>query len=219
MPKYVHVLVEGPTEDAFVKKILNPYLNQKEIYLTPVIIRTKDVIQGPDYKGGISSYKQIKQHLELLLKDTSINLLTTMIDYYALPSDFPGYNGRPETTCYQRVEYLEKEFFAEINNTKFLPYLQLHEFEALVFAGKENIAAAFPNAKGKTGLVSAISDSFNSPEEINENYDTAPSRRLKAIFPEYQKVFHSQLILSGINVESLRSKCLHFDSWLSKLEN
>lgn len=219
MPKKVLVLVEGPTEEGFVRRVLGPHLSIKEIFLTPTIIKTKKEIRGPDHKGGVNSYRQVKRDLATLLKDTSADIITTMIDYYALPSDFPGYNLRPNGNCYTRVEFMESEFGQDINNTKFLPYLQLHEFETLVFASEEKLSTAFINLPRKIAQVSAINILFTSPEEINENPNSAPSKRLLNIFPDYQKTYHSQLILSQVSIDELRVKCSHFNSWLSKLES
>ena len=218
MPKKVLVLVEGQTEEGFAKRVLSPYLFTNNIFLTPTVIKTKREVRGPDHKGGVNSYNQVKRDLLPLLKDTSADIVTTMIDYYALPNDFPGYSNRPFGTCYARVEYMENQFSADINHHKFLPYIQLHEFEALIFASEEKIPGAFINVPGKLRQVTAINNSFNSPEEINENPSTAPSKRLKNIFPDYEKTFHSQLILAQVNIETLRTKCSHFNSWITKLE-
>jgi len=219
MSKKVLILVEGRSEEGFVKQVLSPYLLSKSVYVIPKIIITKKVIQGPDYKGGISSYSQVKRDIRPLLNDTSADIVTTMIDYYALPIDFPGYDNRPQGTCYSRVQHIEDRFNEDINNLKFIPYLQLHEFEALVFACEEQLPLAFINLDTQIQEISAINKKVNSPEEINDNPKTAPSKRLENIFPEYQKVYHSQLVLSQSNIDDIRSKCPHFNSWLSKLEN
>ncbi|MBK7377957.1 MAG: DUF4276 family protein [Ignavibacteriales bacterium] len=218
MAKKVLVLVEGQTEEGFMNRVLGPYLGSKEIYLTPTIIKTKREIRGPDHKGGVKSYRQVKRDLAPLLNDTSADIITTMIDYYALPSDFPGYNLRPAGNCYARVEFMENEFEKDINNPKFLPYLQLHEFEALVFASEDKLPTAFINVPRKIAQVAAVSNSFKSPEEINEGPTSAPSKRLLNIFPDYQKTYHSQLILSQVSIDVLRAKCFHFNAWLLKLE-
>lgn len=218
MPKKVLVLLEGQTEEGFVKRVLGPYLVSKEIFLLPTIIKTKKEIRGPDHKGGVNSYQQVKRDLAPLLNDTSADIVTTMIDYYALPTNFPGYDLRPNGSCFERVEFMETEFANDINNTKFIPYLQLHEFETLIFACADKLPIAFIDVASKIAQVTAINDAHNSPEEINENPNTTPSKRLKIIFSEYQKTFHSQLILSQTNIEDIRSKCAHFNSWLVKLE-
>lgn len=215
----VLALVEGQTEEVFIKNALNPYLQSKGIFLIPIIIKTKREIRGPVHKGGINSYNQVKRDLQPLFNDSSADLVTTMIDYYGLPSDFPGYNQRPNGNCYQRVKFMEEQFKADINKKNFLPYLQLHEFEALVFASEEFIPIAFPNQNHKIQQINRINNSVKSPEEINENPNTAPSKRLKKIFHGYQKILHSQLILSKADINELRDKCPHFNCWLTKLES
>ncbi len=219
MPKKVLVLVEGPTEEGFIKRVLGPYLSAKHIFLIPTIIKTKKELRGPDHKGGVNSYGQVKRDLLPLLNDASASIVTTMIDYYSLPSDFPGYYHRPDSTCYARVQFMEEQFSADIKQKKFLPYLQLHEFEALVFASEDKLPIAFVNKVKEIQRVAKINNEFTSPEEINENPNSAPSKRLISIFPEYQKTYHSQLILSEANVDELRAKCSHFNEWLTKLES
>ena len=219
MPKKVLVLAEGQTEESFIKRVLGPYLSPKQIFVIPTIIKTKIEVRGPDHKGGVNTYEQVKKDLRPLFYDTSADVVTTMIDYYALPSDFPGYSERPNGNCYQRIEYMEDRFSADINQIKFLPYLQLHEFEALVFASEDKLPIAFVNKNREIQQISLINNQFTSPEEINENPDSTPSKRLKRIFPEYQKTFHSQLILSQTKIDDLRGKCSHFNAWLNRLES
>jgi len=217
--KKIHILVEGQTEENFVNKILSPYFNPKSIYLTPTIITTKKVLRGANHKGGVTSYQQVKNDLIPLLSDSSVNIVTTMIDYYALPNNFPGYSLKPKGSPYKRVEFLEDQFSKDIFNKKFIPYLQLHEFEALIFANYGNLVNAFPGKKDELEKIELINKQFQSPEEINENPNTAPSKRLEKIYGNYQKVLHSQLVLMDSNITDLRRRCSHFDNWLTKLES
>ena len=219
MPKKILILVEGQTEEIFVKTKLEPYFSPKDIFIIPTIISTKKVLSGPDHKGGITSYDQVKRDLLPLLHDSSADTVTTMIDYYALPNNFPGYNNRPSGSCYKTVEFVEDQFGSEIDNRKFHPYLQLHEFESLVYASQDKLHIAFPNNLDKISQIASINNSFTTPEEINDNPETAPSKRLKKIFPEYKKPFHSKLILSQVSVDHLREKCRHFNDWITHLES
>ena len=218
MWKKIHILCEGPTEEKFIKNILTPYYSPKHISLIPIIIKTKKLKEGPKYKGGITSYRKVKNDLLLLLADSSADIVTTMIDYYALPNDFPGYSKKPKGSPYERVEFLENEFYNDIANKKFIPYLQLHEFECLVFANYSGLTNVFTKKRDEVEKVKFIVQSFKSPEEINEGSETAPSKRLKKIFGNYNKVFHSQLVLQNANIDKIRKSCKHFNSWLLKLE-
>lgn len=219
MIKKVLVLVEGYTEESFVKTILNPHLSKSNVYLIPRIIVTKRVKSGADYKGGISSYQKIKRDIYLLLNDTSADLVTTMIDYYGLPVDFPGIKNIPQTDCYGKVSYLESQFTLDVGNSKFMPYLQLHEFESLVFANAAKLNRAFTVLPEQELLLKQINNIFISPEEINDNPRQTPSKRLRNIFKNYQKNYHNRLLFEPDDLSTVRNKCSHFDGWLKKMES
>jgi hypothetical protein len=213
----VLILVEGQTEETFVREVLAPYLSGNGVYPLAKLATTKRVKSGPDFKGGIVSYGKFKNDVARLVGDTSAAMVTTMIDFYGLPADFPGQNTRPSGSCYDQVAHLEETLRQNINHPKFLPYLALHEFEAMLFVAPAKIAQAFPGSAKENELV-AIKNQFGSPEEIDDNPQTAPSKRLMRLFPEYQKPLHGPLVILEIGVEQIRAECSHFDGWLTKLE-
>jgi hypothetical protein len=214
----VHILVEGQTEETFTRDILAPHLYTRGVYLYITIIRTKRVKDGPDFKGGITSYERVRNDLERLLHDANAVAVTTMFDFYGLPTEFPGKASMPAGDCYSRVAHVEEEFRKDINHDKFIPYLVLHEFEGLMFSMPEVIAEMFPERNARRRL-QAIRDTFNSPEEINDNPTTAPSKRLKQIFGStYQKTLHGPLITGAIGLDVLRRECPNFNDWLARLE-
>ncbi len=213
----VLILVEGQAEETFVRDVLAPYLSGNGVYPIAKLATTKRVKSGPDFKGGIVSYGKFKNDVVRLLHDTSAVMVTTMIDFYGLPTDFPGRMTMPTGSCYERVAYLEEEIQKDINHPRFTSYLALHELEALLFADPEQIVRAFPD-KNKSQELLAIRAQFGSPEEIDDNPQTAPSKRLETLFPEYRKPLHGALIVLEIGVDRIRSECSHFDGWLQKLE-
>lgn len=83
----VHVFVEGQTEETFVRDVLAPYFVHYSVYLTPILALT-----SPGHKGGIVRYSKIKPQLTRLCRQDRGATITTMIDYYGLPTDFPGYS-------------------------------------------------------------------------------------------------------------------------------
>ena len=214
--KTVHVLVEGATEEGFVKHILLPHLAQHDIWVNPVIVTTKRVKSGPNFKGGITSYERVRDDARRLLGDTSARLVTTLIDYYGLPDEFPG---RPTATGtpHRKVASVESAFQADINHPKFHAYLSLHEFEALLFAAPDEIARAL-NDQSKQGVLQGIRDGFRTPEEINDNPATTPSRRIIGCFPRYNKVYFGSVIARRIGLARLREECPHFNDWVNRLE-
>lgn len=201
--KYVYILVEGETEEKFVKELLTPYFNQKNIFLTAVRLR------------GVSKYCIIEKELKSLLKNDSFILVTTMIDLYACPNDMPKKSLLSQQMNYnEKVDFLENAFSEQINDEKFLPYLQLHEFEALLFSDVSHFTILKKNLSSFENLLRS-----KQPEEINDSPQTAPSKRILQEIPNYIKTLHGIIIAKKIGLEKMRENCPHFDSWISNIEN
>jgi hypothetical protein len=213
----VLILVEGQTEEKFVKEVLNPHLNNYGKYLIPTLLRTKIVKSGPNFKGGITSYTQVRRDLMRLLGDTSALCITTMFDLYGLPSEFPGRQDAPAAP-YDKVQHIENAFREDIDHPNFLVNLTLHEFEGLLFTKPAEIARALYDPDKEPELTK-IKAAFKTPEEINDNPKTAPSKRLKDIFPMYNKPFYGMVISKRIGLQAIRAECPHFHQWVSRLEN
>jgi len=213
----VLILVEGQTEETFVRDILAPHLSSRNVYLTPVLATTKVVKSGPNFKGGLTSYNQVKKQLLRLLGDTEAAAVTTMFDLYGLPADFPDYKSRPLKNCYAKVAHLESAFYQDINHSRFKPYLQLHEFETFLFVSPKETNARLPGANILEALAQ-IKSSFDSPEEINDHPKTAPSKRLLNLFSRYQKTLHGPIVVKSLGLDQIRQECSHFNGWLSWLE-
>jgi hypothetical protein len=216
--KRVLILVEGQTEETFIREVLAPHLLARNVALTPTILATRRVKSGGHFKGGATSYTKVKGDLHRLLADTGAERITTMLDYYGLPDDFPGLTDRPTGTCYQRVEHVERAFQGDIAHPRFLPYLALHEFEALLFTDPARCAWIFSDAPGAIESMKAIRARVASPEEINEGPTTAPSKRILQAFPSYQKTLHGPLATIEYGLVPLRAACPHFHAWVSALE-
>ncbi len=214
--KKVYVLVEGQTEETFAKEVLYEHLIQFNIYLRPIIVKTKRVKGGSHYRGGVNSYSQIKKDLTLLKGDTSVDLITTMLDLYALPKDFPGYDQANQSGV-EKALFLEEQLRTDINDSRFLPYIQVHEFEALLFSSPQDFHPTL--SKRETSQLVNIAKNYSSPEEINETSAGAPSKRILSVTNNsYQKVTQGASIIKKIPLAQIRSECLHFDSWVTELE-
>lgn len=214
--KKVLVYVEGQTEETFVRDVLAPSLQQRDVLLVPVLARTKRTKAGHTFKGGIVSYSQVRRDILHLLNDSSAVLITTMIDYYGLPDDFPGKRVLSGGSPHQRVQFLEASFRQDIGDRRFLPFLTLHEFEALLFAQPAQIIQVFPQIRQATSLIEEIANT--PPEEIDEGQDTHPAARIHRYLPGYRKRLHGPLIARRIGLETIRARCPHFDEWVRKLE-
>ena len=131
----VNVVVEGQTEEGFVKQVLSPYLFDKNIVITPrLVLRNRS--RGSKARGGMYDYARPKWDIQQWMSNEKTAYCTTMFDLYALPTDFPGMNDIPPgSTPHQRVRHLEQAFSTDLGNPRgFIPYLQLHEFEAILFS-------------------------------------------------------------------------------------
>lgn len=134
----IHVLCEGQTELRFVEKVFKPYLMTQNVTSVKGILVTTN--KKKNALGGMVSYQHAENNLNILLslKDNAHehHIFTTMFDLYALPSDFPGYE---TAMCiadkYERVAALEAAYSLKVGDNRFVPYIQLHEFEALVLCG------------------------------------------------------------------------------------
>jgi len=219
MFQYIHVLVEGDTEEKFVKDMLNPHFERLDLHLTPIKVTTRHKAGEPKFKGGVRNYGKVKADLQRLLRDSHSVLVTTMLDFYGLPKDFPGrQNVLQGLSCYDQVVHFEQAFATDIDDRRFLPYLALHEFEAMLFTEPSKIAARFPDHDRLEALQS-IRDQVTSPEEIDDSPATAPSKRILALLPQYRKPTDGYIICQSIGIDRIRAECPRFNQWLKKLEN
>ncbi|CDG17014.1 DUF4276 family protein [Xenorhabdus doucetiae] len=207
----INVFVEGQTEETFVRDVLTPYFVAQQIYLTPILAQT-----SPSQKGGITSYGKVKHQITRLCRQDPRAFVTTLIDYYGLPTDFPDYNEQQDNTANERVTKLEQAFADDIGQANFIPNLLLHEFEALLFCQPEKFADWLDD-NAPIAALQAIKAQFVNPENINNRPQTAPSKRILAIIPNYHKTLHGPLIAGDIGLDVICSQCPHFNQWLNKI--
>jgi len=209
----VYLLVEGQTEEGFVRELLVPHYARMGLYLSPIIIRT-----SPRHKGGVVRFAQVRPQIERLCKQDALAHVTTMFDLYALPSDFPGKNNAEFlslTRGKDKANYLEKQLEETINESNFIPYLMVHEFEALLFTQPERFGDWAEKEVVET--LSTVRHT-SQPEDINDDPATTPSKRILSVMPNYQKSMHGPLIAMDIGLDAMRVHCPHFNNWLTQLE-
>ena len=217
MTTTLHIIVEGQTERQFAHEILLPHLSSYGIVGIVQIITT--AVQSKTYRGGVGTYAQIKQNVKRALGRKGC-MVTTMLDLYGLPHDMPGrQNFSPAVTGIQQVTLLESLFGEDIADRRFIPYIQLYEYETLLFSDIHAIDSIIGiNGPTQIQKLQEILTTAGEPEKINDNPNTAPSKRLHHLYPSYQKNPHNLLILKTIPLLKLRSACPHFNSWLTTLE-
>jgi hypothetical protein len=211
--------VEGSTEASFVQEVLAPILWARETYLTPTILGV------PGHKGGRTNYARVKKDVLRQLKEDRAAYCSTMLDFYGLGKGFPGMPLPPNLSNVDKVSHLERamkeDIMAEVPglrpDVRFLPYLQLHEYEGLLFSDPE----AFANSISLSHLAPrfrAIRQSFPTPEDIDDSSDTAPSKRVLGLCPSYSKVLDGTRAASAVGLEAMRRECPHFRAWVESLK-
>lgn len=217
----LHVLGEGSTEKRFVESLLIDHLVHHDIVADVCCFLTRYVPKtGRQFKGGVSNYAMVRKDImQRIRADNNLDCrLTTMIDLYGLPSDFPGYNDLADISDpYQKVAHLEAAFAKDIDDGRFIPYIQLHEFEALIFADPGKLAEEYLDNTRQIENLESLSRQFE-PEKINDNPATSPSHRILAAIPAYDKPYAAARITELIGLEKIRQRCPHFHGWLTKLE-
>lgn len=219
MSKRVLILVEGQTEERFVKDVLGPAFFERELFFHPTILVTKRVKDGPNFKGGVTNFTKFKNDAQRLLSSAGGALVTTMLDYHRLPLDFPGMKLRPaHGTPIQRVTHVEDAIAEHFDSPpNFVAFLVLHEFEAWLFSSLTELPRVLTEAR-KQKEFAAIRANVATPEEINERPEFAPSKRITDLFPAYKKTLHGPTTAARIGLEQIRKECPHFNDWMQKLE-
>jgi hypothetical protein len=215
----VHVVVEGPTEELFVSNVLAALLWSRHVYLTPIILGS------PGHRGGNPNYARIRKDIVTLLKQDRTAYCSTMIDFYGLGKGFPCMSLPENLSNLDKVCLIEQAVKADIvaefpdlrADVRLLPYLQLHEYEGLLFSdpqafaagiGQQHLAATFQN----------IRNAFPTPEDINDDPNTAPSKQVTNAYRAYSKPIDGLRGARAVGVEKMRQECPHFREWLEKLE-
>jgi hypothetical protein len=217
--KKVFVLAEGQTEERFIKNVLYKEYIYTGICFIPVILSTGKTKMGNKFRGGVSTYSKIRDEVLKLLNDSSAAAVTTFMDYYALPEDFPGKENLASSDCYSRVDFLEKCFMNDIRHRRFIPFLMLHEFETMLFSDVDKLAGAFHYKGNSVYTLNEIINKYPNIEEINDGSATHPSKRIKDIYSDYMKSIHGPVITGRIGLDVIRNKCRHFNQWLTSVES
>ena len=209
----VTFLVEGDTEETFVNRVLRSHL-------FPLGINPHALKLGkPGHYSGIVEYPRGCGDILNALRADAASYCTTMLDYYGMPNSWSGRAaaaGQPDVIEQAILADITAEMGAGFDPRRFIPYVQMHEFEALLFSDPKALAERLNSVD--ESQVRRIRDQFATPEEINDDQQTAPSKRIAQLSPGYAKVLDGILIAQNIGLDTMRAECLHFNEWIRKLE-
>ncbi len=217
----LNLVVEGQTEEAFVNTLLRDDLASRDIQVAVHCITTSRGA-GRIHRGGFVRYSHLRNDLKIWSRQdqSAAGRFSTMVDLYRLPSDFPGYReSRLERDPIRRAKHLEEAFAIDIADRRFIPYIQVHEFEALLFSKPDVFSAAFPGQDDRVAELGRIRGAFDGPEFIDDGPETSPAKRIKAIFSDYEKVIAGVQIAHRIGLDAMQQECAHFGAWLETLRS
>ena len=217
----LNFVVEGQTEETFINSLLLPHLGSRAISCAVHMVTTQRM-RGRKGRGGVTCYAQVKDDLVRWMKEDTCRdaFFTTMIDLYALPEDFPMFRDcRVLSDVHARVKCLEGAMGADVCDARFVPYIQLHEFETLLFSDLSKLKLQYRDrAKQVCQLAQSVAG-LSTPEYIDDGMATAPSKRIIKAIPQYMKVSSGPIAAKAIGLCGIRAVCPHFDMWLTKLES
>ena len=220
----IHIIVEGKTEQFFVRDVLAPYMAGQDIYLRAIRIGK------PGHKGGDVRFQRALNDIKELLAQRPDTYVSTMFDYFRIDSHWPGKNKLDQKinsgiklSAREKATILEQATLMELKiqlagyeiEKRFIPYIEMHEFEGLLFSDAEVLA---DKIKVDVQVIDAILVDYNDPEEINTSPSKAPSKRLEKMWLGYNKVTMGKAIAEAIGIDKIRQECANFDCWLRKME-
>lgn len=205
------ISVEGRTEEEFVKLVLAEHLRAKGVEPQPVLIGK----HGKGNKGGDVTVKRLASEMATLY--WSFDAVTSLVDFY-------GFRDKDDRSVERLERYLLKKVRARIRHrewveTKVFPYVQRHEFEGLLFSDVNAFTSVMDAPEESVAELRRIRSQFQTPEDIDDGAETAPSKRIARTIAMYRKALHGPLIAETIGLDAIREECPRFNQWVERLES
>jgi len=197
------ISVEGPTEEEFVKTSLAVHLLDSGVDATPILIgRARRRVQG----GGNVTIGQLSKEIRLL--QHNFDAVTSLVDFY-------GFRGKGTRSSDELLEAIRVEI-GPFDERFVFPYVQVHEFEGLLFSDVGAFGRVVPGAP--IADLRSIRAAFDTPEDINDSSETAPSKRIRKLIPTYRKRLHGPGVARETGLDKIRRECPRFHAWVGRLE-
>ncbi len=201
MTSIVYVICEGESEEAFVNILLNNYVYENyRFFAVPLLLR------------GTSTYKHLVRETRRMAYQKHNFIVTSMVDFYGLKE-------KPvlKQSFHDKMALeLEEHYFNDVGCQNFIPYISMHEYEAIYFSNPSVFSVYSP---GDVGKAQKILQKFGgNPEAINGGETTAPSKRIKKFEPRYRKKSGAKELLKNLTIPDISNKCHHFSGWIQSLE-
>ena len=204
------ISVEGPTEEAFSKadSYHAPAVawHRSATHSTWACTWTAVPMAATLAWGG--------SHRKWRICYRSFDVVTSLVDFY-------GFRGNRDKTAEELEALVRRKIQQKIdwNQNRVLPYVQKYEFEGLLFSDVTAFSALVDAPPKSVDLLRNIRSGFATPEDINDDWATAPSRRIKGVIRRYRKRLHGPLVAMEIGLEAIRAECPRFNEWVIGLES
>jgi len=221
----VLIVCEGHTERDFCKAVIAPHLAGWGIRFAGTLAGKAD-----KKRLGIGRWALYRKEA-LRLAGQQGRHVGVLVDYYGMPTDWPGREQASQQAIDNRGQFVENSLRDDLPELtgRFHPCVALHEYESLLFVEPESTSLTLSVAEGcldeavvdkRGAALAAIKDSFQGHvERINDSYETKPSKRCQNIFTGYDKVFSGVEAAKEAGVTTLRSGCPWLHRWLTALES
>ena len=208
------ISVEGRTEEEFVNSVLAGYLRTAGVEPAPIQIGRARAGSGGGTGGGNVSVDRLASEMAKLY--WNFDVVTSLVDFY-------GFRGKNDRTVLELEEHVSQEVRTRIDHLwdqrKVIPYVQMQEFEGILFSDVAAFQTAIDAPTDSVRQLEEVRSQFPTPEDINDDPNTAPSKRISAAIPGYQKRLHGPLVAMDTGLNAIRRECRRFDEWLTRLES
>lgn len=179
-------------------------------------------------RGRIVSWRIVRTAIVNAMKVDRRLVLTTMVDYHGLPqtrsSAWPERSNSSSLPHAQRANPIKELLLEDIqdrmgpkfDSRRFIPFVMMHEFEALLFSDCYRFASAI-NERDLGPSLQEILDAHNNPEEIDDSPNSALSKRIVRLVPNYDKRVMEVDAAREVGIPAMRAACPHFATWWNRL--
>ena len=198
------IVVEGQTEEGFVKQVLADHLRTHGVVPTPLLVGRRG--------GNVNMDRLV---LDMAKSFWSFDFVTSLVDFY-------GFRDRgseePDDLEYRINSAIVSRVKRNFDHARVFPYVQKYEFEGLLFSKVEAFEAVNGATSESLAQLRNVRSGFPTPEDINDNRETAPSKRITNALPQYNKRIHGSQVVADIGLEVIRAECPRFHAWMTRLE-
>lgn len=221
--KRLYLTVEGQTEQEFSVAVLQAHLAPFNVFVVkPRLTGLHGRRNGRVPSGGLlSTFRHSLEDIRRWMReDRSPDArFSMMVDLYSLPTDFPGYDEAMKSADpHLQAATLERALFAELGDPRFIPYLQVHEFEAIVLADPDSLNEWFDGMEREVARLKSECEVFETPEHINHGRQTHPKARIKRHIMSYDENVDGPILAQYVGVAAIKERCPHFGEWVNTLE-